>query len=184
MRMTGLAGVIGAIIGLSGMALAETSVLEDFDTGADARWRYIADGVMGGVSEGRASMVRQVDGGVMRLTGTVSTENNGGFIQVRRNLPGGLPGETDGLRMQARGNGEAYFVFLRTTELRRPWQFYSAEFTPGADWGIVDIPLSAFKASHDFLSQTIDPATVRSIGLVAYGRDHEADMSVGQITLY
>lgn len=185
MRMTGFAGAMGVIIGLGGMAMAETTMFEDFGTGADARWRYIADGVMGGVSTGGASMALQASGGgTMRLTGTVSTENNGGFIQVRRTLPDGFPEGTQGLSLTARGNGETYFVFLRTTELRRPWQYYSATFTPGANWGGANIPLSAFKASHDFLSQTIDPRAVRSIGLVAYGRDHQADLSVGQIKLY
>ena len=42
-------------------------------------WAYLADTVMGGVSQGRA----EFSNGALRLTGQVSTENNGGFIQVR-----------------------------------------------------------------------------------------------------
>ena len=42
-------------------------------------WAYLADTVMGGVSQGRA----EFSSDALRLTGKVSTENNGGFIQVR-----------------------------------------------------------------------------------------------------
>ena len=40
-------------------------------------WAYLADTVMGGVSRGGA----EFSAGVLRLTGQVSTKNNGGFIQ-------------------------------------------------------------------------------------------------------
>ena len=42
-------------------------------------WAYLADTVMGGVSQGGAEFAA----GALRLTGQVSTKNNGGFIQVR-----------------------------------------------------------------------------------------------------
>jgi len=43
------------------------------------QWVYLADRVMGGISEGTAQFEDQV----IRLSGEVSTANNGGFIQVR-----------------------------------------------------------------------------------------------------
>jgi hypothetical protein len=144
-------------------------------TQADAvAWEYLADTVMGGVSQGGARM----EDGVLRLTGTVSTANRGGFIQARTPLPDGLPEGATGLRLRVRGNGERYFVHLRTTRTLLPWQFYQAGFDTGPDWAEVTIPLSEFRASGGMLPQRIAPGSVRSFGLVAYGRDHRADVSL------
>ena len=47
------------------------------------QWAYLADTVMGGISEGTAQFEDQGTSQVIRLSGEVSTANNGGFIQVR-----------------------------------------------------------------------------------------------------
>jgi len=163
---------------------AETGVFEEFDASAVTRWAFIADRVMGGVSDGYYELGQDGDTTFIRLTGTVSTDNNGGFIQVRRLLPDALPAGTEGLALNMRGNGEAYYVFLRTTKTGLPWHYYRANFQTGADWEEIRLPLTGFEASRDGLDDTIDPQTVTSIGLVAYGRDHGADLSVASITLY
>ena len=46
-------------------------------------WEYISDNVMGGVSSGKATILKDTDNFFLRLEGNVSTKNNGGFIQVR-----------------------------------------------------------------------------------------------------
>jgi len=170
------------------LALAATSanaqMLEDFTDATADNWRFISDQVMGGVSQGRAGV--EVEGGetFLRLTGTVSTENRGGFIQTRRDLPGGLPADTRGFVLRTRGDGQRYFLHLRTTGTVLPWQYYQAPFTPGPDWGEIRVPLSAFTASGSLLRNTPRAGDVRSIALVAYGRDHLADVSLMRITLY
>ena len=90
-----------------------------------AYWRFVTDGVMGGVSRGKLSFESSDDVDYARLTGDVSTANNGGFIQLRAGismagLPAGGAG-LDGIRILSRGNGETYFVHLRTRDNRRPW---------------------------------------------------------------
>lgn len=177
-------GICWAAATFGTSAAAETTVLEDFSEQPQARWEYFADVVMGGVSEGRADCITEDGTAFVRLTGTVSTENNGGFLQVRRLLPQGLPAGTDGLDLNIRGNGEAYFVFLRTREMTRPWQFYKVAFQSTKDWSQVRVPLAAFEASHDFLANPIDPQSIISIGFVAYGRDHVVDLSVASVGLY
>ena len=47
------------------------------------QWAYLADTVMGGISKGTAQFEDQGTSQVIRLSGEVSTANNGGFIQVR-----------------------------------------------------------------------------------------------------
>ena len=165
-------------------AHADTAKFEEFGADASGRWEYIADGVMGGVSVGSAEILNEGDINFIRLTGAVSTKNNGGFIQIRQTLPGALPAGTAGVALDMRGNGESYYVFLRTKEMTRPWHFYNAVFETGADWSTVHIPFADFDRSHDFLADTIDPQSVISIGLVAYGRDHVADLSVASLALY
>ena len=75
-----------------------------------AYWRFVTDGVMGGVSRGKLSFESSDDVDYARLTGDVSTANNGGFIQLRAGismagLPAGGAG-LDGIRILSRGNGE------------------------------------------------------------------------------
>lgn len=141
-------------------------------------WSYLADTVMGGVSEGTARIAVEDGQPVLRLTGTVSTANRGGFIQARTTLTDPLPETARGLRLRVRGNGERYFVHLRSRATRLPWQFYQAPFETGPDWQEVDLPFAAFAPSGGMLPRRIKPETLRSVGVVAYGRDHAADLSV------
>ncbi len=171
--------VISALVlvcAVTGAAMAQ--VWDRFDTGA--RWDYVADGVMGGVSQGGAV----VEAGAVRLTGRVSTANNGGFIQVRRRFEGGWPATTLGLRLWVRGNGETYHVFLRTQGLSRVWHSYRASFVAGQDWAEVTLPLADFAPSHAGMVDGFDPQAVIGIGLVAYGRAFDADLQVREISLY
>lgn len=166
------------------MASGDETVFDDFENEAQDRWTYIADGVMGGVSNGEA-IIGIIDGAAgIRLTGEVSTKNNGGFIQVRRTLSDGLPAQTAGIELDVRGNGETYFVFIRTAEMTRPWYYYNAEFTTDASWQTVTIPLDQFERSHAHLMEKINPSDVISIGIFAYGRDYVADVMVHEIRLY
>ena len=49
-------------------------------------WVYFADTLMGGKSSGSAERMNVGGRAAIKLTGNVTTENNGGFIQVRREL--------------------------------------------------------------------------------------------------
>ncbi len=138
------------------------------------QWRYFADTVMGGVSEGTAAF----EDGVLRLTGTVSTANNGGFIQVRTDLPQGAPDAATGLRIRVRGNGARYFIHLRTRASRLPWQYYQAGFSAGASWSEIALPFAEFRPSGGGLPETPRAENIRSLALVAYGADYEADVSL------
>jgi len=151
----------------------------DFVSQAETPWRFFSDQVMGGVSEGRAEAT---DAGAIRLSGQVSTANRGGFVQVRTDLETRLPDSARGLALEVRGNGERYFVHLRTTGTRLPWQYYQAGFETSAEWQEVRLPFDAFAASGRLRGRHPRPQDVTSIGLVAYGRDHVADVEVRRLT--
>ena len=152
-------------------------------------WRFVTDGVMGGASRGRLEFTRDPDGtDFARMTGTVSTANNGGFIQFRAGVDfaaiveGGV--DPAGMRLRVRGNGETYFVHLRTRSNRRPWHYFAAPFPSTTDWRDIELPFATFRHSSGL---TDTPPLIRdiiSIGIVAYGRDHAADLSVAKMTIY
>jgi hypothetical protein len=172
------------LLALAPAGKAQDLVIETFDSQPETRWRFFSDQVMGGVSSGEARFGKEAGESFARMTGTVSTANNGGFIQNRTELPGGLPETTTGIRLVVRGNDQRYFVHLRTTGTALPWQYYQAGFEAGQDWAEVRLPLSAFEPSGAMLRDTPLAGTLRSVGIVAYGRDHQAQIDVKEIGFY
>ena len=165
-------------------AAADDSMFDTFENRPDARWDYIADSVMGGVSTGSVRFPNERGKAFARLAGTVSTKNRGGFIQFRRALDTPLPADTKGIRLRVRGNGEQYFVHVRTTGTWLPWQYYQAVFDTTAEWTEIRLPLTSFKPSGRLLRTTLAANALTSVGIVAYGRDHEARVDVREIGFY
>ncbi len=159
---------------------ARPDVSRDYVSRPEGPWRYFSDQVMGGVSEGTAEPA----GGAIRLTGTVSTRNRGGFIQVRTPVETPLPAGARGVALEVRGNGERYFVHLRTRGTRLPWQYYQAGFATSRAWREVRLPFDAFRPSGKLLRATPRPGDVTSIGVVAYGRDHEALLELRRLWIF
>ena len=157
-------------------------VIDDFNQDTIGRWQFVSDQVMGGVSTGDLSF-ELVDGNVIaHMTGNVSTENNGGFIQFRRAIS--LPDSVKGLKLRVRGNNQRYFVHIRTGGTVLPWQYYSLEFSASENWEEILLPLKDFGRSSRWLNRVLEPAMVRSLGIVAYGRDHQADIQVSTVEGY
>ena len=156
------------------------NILKDNFTNKN-EWTYIADNVMGGISKGGVEF-NLVDGDVHALlSGNVSTENNGGFIQIRRELKNIDLSKAKSIRVYARGNNEKYYIFLRTTGTILPWQYYSHEFTVNEEYNEFIMPIKDFKKSGSLLVKQINPKKITSIGIVAYGRDHYAELYVKEL---
>ncbi len=161
-------------------ALADPMLIDDFSQGAETRWRYISDRVMGGVSDGRAGIGSEDAISFAQLRGTVSTANNGGFIQIRQDLATRLPVDATGIALRVRGNGAAYYVHIRPDASQRPWQYYQAAFETSADWQDIVLPWSTFKPQGGLNARFV-PTDIRSVGIVAYGADYEALLDVDWI---
>lgn len=159
-------------------------MIERFENRPDTRWRFFTDQVMGGVSSGGVDFTAEEGRTHAALRGRVSTENNGGFIQIRAELPGGAPPESTGVRLIVRGNDQRYFVHLRTRGTMLPWQYYQAGFDVGTGWTEIRLPFSDFKRSGRLLSAKLRAEELRSIGIVAYGRDHDAQVDVREVGFY
>ena len=109
-----------------------------------SQWLAVNDGVMGGVSQGRAEITRD---GVLRFSGKVSLENNGGFSSIRS-----VPVERDlsaydGLVIRVHGDGNRYALTLRT-DVRIRAGSYRVKFDTRADeWLEIFLPFAEFRAA-------------------------------------
>lgn len=184
MSFTGLRRLILALALISPAVVNAEDTMIQFSLSDQSRWEYFSDQVMGGVSEGNATFA-EVDGQpVLRLTGAVSTANRGGFIQARTKLDAPLPATAKGVILNVRGNDQTYFVHLRTSGTILPWQYYQASFDVSNTWQEIRIPFSQFAPSGRLLRRTPDVRAVRSLAVAAFGRNHDADLSVRAFGIY
>ena len=108
-------GVSVLIFSMSTTADAKNLVYEN-------NWAYLADTVMGGVSQGGAEFTA----GAIRLTGQVSTKNNGGFIQVRTRIDPSESKGKMGIKIKVKGNGDVYYLHIRNASARLPCLLYTS----------------------------------------------------------
>ena len=88
-----------------------------------------------------------------------------------------------GVRLNVRGNGETYYIFIRTNETQSPSDYYSASFEANSYWQMIDLPFNKFERTWSNNS-ILDAKNIRSFGIVAYGRDFISDVSVSTINFY
>ena len=146
-------------------------------------WIFYSDQVMGGKSQGRAEVVLEGNKQFVRLQGNVTTVNNGGFIQIRKPIAG-LSKDLKGISLKIRGNGERYFVFIRTSGTMLPWQYYKADFPSTREWAEVHLEFKSFMRSSAWLGKRFLPEKIKSVGVVAFGRDHEALIDVASLKFF
>ncbi len=148
-------------------------------------WEMISDEVMGGVSDGRLSHEDVQGRYALRLTGHVSTENNGGFLQMARDLGAGQGMDASGytgLELNVLGNGEVYNIHLRTADVTRPWQSYRASFTAPSSWTTIQLPFADFTPHR--LTSPLDLKSLIRLGIVAIGKAFYADIAVARLRFY
>ena len=151
----------------------------------NSEWRMISDQVMGGVSNGRLERDQRLGRDCLCLRGTVSTENNGGFIQMAIDLVEANLADASaygGVKLWVTGNDQQYNVHLRTTQLWLPWQSYRASFEATPDWQQITLPFNRFEAYKT--AQVLDPGKLKRLGLVAVGRDFKAELCVSDVHFY
>ena len=174
------------LISYSSLVFSKDQISIPFTEDNARYWQYISDQTMGGVSNGQAFLDKEGDMIFARLTGNVSTANNGGFIQIRTNFSFvdliNTNKDLKGVLLNTKGNGETYHIFIRTSEDRSYRDFYSATFTANDNWEIVDLPFTKFK--HRYSNRSLDGNDIRTFGIVAYGRDFVSDVSVSEISFY
>ena len=171
----------------SNIFAAEEHLSFPFNADSGKYWQYVSDRVMGGVSDGRVDLEKDGEMYYARLTGNVSTANNGGFIQLRAGVSFANSEKNgnnlQGVRLNVRGNGETYYIHIRTNENWSPSDYYSATFKADSEWQIIDLPFNKFERKWS-ANSTLDAKNIRSFGIVAYGKDYVSDVSVSTIEFY
>ena len=149
------------------------------------QWNFITDQVMGGVSTGKF-IVDKVDGvKCYKMTGDVSTKNNGGFIQIRTKLnPEIKSKDYRGIYINVYGNEKSYNLHLRTGLTLAPWQYYSYTFFSSKKWIEIKAPFIEFKKSNFYQPKSILGQNIKSVGLVAGFNDFKSDICLGEIGFY
>jgi hypothetical protein len=157
----------------------------DLSSNLGVKWRLVTDGVMGGLSKGNLILDNYKGRNCLRMRGDVTTENNGGFVQIALPLSDKEPFDASaytGVELEVSGNKESYNIHFRTDSLWFPWQSYRYSFTTSPDWQTHRIPfarLTPYKTAQIFSQNEI----IR-IGLVAIGREFQADLYLASIKFY
>jgi len=149
-------------------------------------WRSFSDNVMGGMSQGQHRFVELAGKRCIRLTGDVSLDNDGGFIQVAlalgdREQPFDAS-QYQGIRVSVRGNNSRYYIHLRSLQTQRPWQYYAADFQTTEEWRTIEIPFSSFKPEN--LQEILNKTELLRIAVVAAWQDFTADVAVSRLEFY
>ena len=148
-------------------------------------WNFISDQVMGGVSSGKFEVEEIESIKCYRLTGIVSTKNNGGFIQIRSKLkPEINSNDYKGIYIKVYGNKKKYSIHLRTGLTLAPWQYYSYTFNSPKNWIEIRATFNEFKKSNFYQPNSIIGQKIKSIGLVAGFDDFKSDVCLGEIGFF
>ena len=137
---------------------------------------------MGGVSSGELDLLNTSKNTFIRLSGTVSTKNNGGFIQYRSDYDFD-EGNFKGIRIKARGIPSEY-TFIFEPILYLPWQYYSGKFFVTENWKVIEILFDDFKKSNFYQPSKFTSSEIKSIGFVAFGKNFCAQLDIVEAELY
>ena len=163
---------------------AEKMLIDNFNNDNQENWEFISDQVMGGVSFGSYEILNEGNLSFLKLTGFVSLENNGGFIQVRKKIKGLKNMNFKGIKINSRGNDKEYFIHIRTKFTLLPWQYYQGKFSVNSEWQEIKINLSEFKRSGSLLPKNVKAQHIVSVAIVAFGKKHRVNLEVSEIAFY
>ncbi|MDH3977728.1 MAG: CIA30 family protein [Gammaproteobacteria bacterium] len=149
-------------------------------------WRGFSDRVMGGISTAELSSTRIGGKNCIRLTGNVTRESNGGFVQMALSF-GADSAEFDasryaGIELQVYGNNEDYNVHVRTADCGWHSQSYRTTFFAESCWQRIRLPWETFTGNN--LDVPLDKAHLRRIGILGWMREFKADIALAEIALY
>jgi len=157
----------------------------DLSSNLGEDWRLLTDNVMGGISSGTLELSLYKGKQCLRMQGDVSTDNNGGFVQMALSLDVSNTFDASvysGIELDIAGNNDAYNLHYRTSGLRFPWQSYRATFFATDNWQTIRLAfadVAAYKTGQTFM-----PDKLKRIGLVAIGRDFQADLCLASVKFY
>ena len=167
----------------------EMFVLDDLTNSGktlqNQEWSFFTDGVMGGLSQGNVSKDNISGKSCYRMQGNVTTENNGGFIQIVAPIkPIMKVKDFEGVYIKVFGNNKRYFLHIRTPLTLAPWQYYNFSFEALSNWTLIKAPFEDFKRSNFYQPKTILNQKIKTIGVLAGFDNYQADICIAEIGFY
>lgn len=153
---------------------------------SNARWRGFSDRVMGGVSDATFSAASVAGKDCLRLSGRVTRDNGGGFIQMALDL-GSRTEPFDGsayagVEFLVYGNNEDYNVHVRTADCGWYDESYRATFNAEPRWQTLRLAWSDFTPNG--VDAPLNAARLQRIALLGWMREFNADLAVAEAALY
>jgi hypothetical protein len=154
-----------------------------------ATWRVATDTVMGGMSSATLTPSFIDNRGCLCLSGSVSLQNNGGFVQASLDLTEltSLGSYCDaskfaGVELEAKGDGKPYNVHLRTRNTNVVWQSYRAGFIAPKEWRVIRLPFDEFVPYK--IDVPLDISALRKLGVVSIGKEGPVRICIGRLAFY
>lgn len=170
-----------AVLGTPWLARATVESIQPIDDRRAAKrasWRFVTDGVMGGVSTGALTEEVFLGRPALALRGRVRLENNGGFLQMALDVQPPAAGWS-AIELDVAGNGHEYGLHLRMASGVAPWHAYRARFPTTREWQTVRVPVERFRP-YGFRGALV-PGEVRRLGLLALGEAFDAELYVARV---
>ena len=159
--------VLFALVFLNAEPSPPMEFIRTFDASSEEPvWTAQNDGVMGGVSSGKA----EVHNGKLHFSGVLSLENNGGFAQIYSETVVSDLSNFSAVKLRVKGDGRTYQFRMATDARFRGSQIaYRAEFKTEADvWIEVSIPFEAFVPSFRGRQLKGPPIDLTSVQRIAF----------------
>ncbi len=120
------------------------SIIYDFQKEVSTtNWRVVDDGVMGGLSQGKLEVDDEGNG---VYSGTVSTENNGGFSSLRYRFSTMEVSKNQSIVLRIKGDGKKYQ--FRVKDKLNQYYSYINTFQTSGEWQTLEIPLAKMYPSY------------------------------------
>ncbi|RPA69661.1 CIA30 family protein [Cyclobacteriaceae bacterium YHN15] len=148
--------------------LMKEPLVFDFGKNKDfGSWRIINDGVMGGLSQSKATL----EGDAVLFAGNVSLKNNGGFVSLRSALGNYDLSSYQYCEIRFKSDTDRKFELL----IEKDTPFYLPKFrvkfaAKSKDWETLTIPLNDLEVSRmgNTLQQGIDPKVLKDIQRIGF----------------
>jgi hypothetical protein len=165
--------------------LIDDRMSDSLSSNLGLEWRLFTDQVMGGISTANLALDTHQNKSCLRMHGDVSTENNGGFVQISLTLTNQKYFDASayaGIEIEVAGNNEIYNLHLRTAGLSHSWQSYRSSFRAIEDWQKIRIPFESIKPHRT--TQKFCQDKLERLGLVGIGREFKVDLCLASIRFY
>lgn len=165
------------------MMMNNEIIIADFNKNTDTNsWYTTNDSVMGGISTSKLKLDEDGNG---VFTGSVSTENNGGFAMVRLPIDIKITENIKHIVLKVKGDGKKYQLRLKSNRSQQHWFIHT--FQTSTKMETFKIPLKDFFPSFRGYKLNMDNFSADEIKeiaiLIGNKKDENFELTIDKISL-